>query len=237
MLKRFYLSKNYIRSLPDIIDHSPTAFLYRTIGELGNLAFRVKTGYKTRQPHNFQELLTAFGESQECLGLPIGKSNFKNETLSTLTSLEAKEKIFEKKVQSFILGGDPRVIYASAENCGIKAILPYAATNMMHFFKGLEINLIDVLKPKRFIYRYLKELIGKDNFKNLYSIGNQDHRNKAKFFGNWEEKIVQNTKFGQELGNFVKNASLPSFIKYNSNDLRDLHFVYWLINVLKKTSK
>lgn len=234
LIKRFYLSKNYIRSFPDIKDRISAAFLYRLGGELGNLAFRIKNGYRLRQAKNSQELLTAFEESEDLLALPAKKYNFKNRT-TPLTSLEVKKILFERALQGPNTAGNTRTVYASADNFGTKAVLPYAATNMMHFFRGLEIGTLDVLRGKRFIRRYLKELLGDNNYKKLYcSFKDKDYHIQYIHHLDWNKRIIQHSKFGQELSDVIKKAHLPSFISYNSSNLHNLIHIYWFINVFKK---
>lgn len=240
LLTRFYLSKNYIRTLSDIKNHSPVDFLYRIIGESGNLAFKIKEKREIRQPKNFQELLSAFESSKSYLGLVDRKNNnFENKDLPIqLTSSQARERFFERKVQTFILGGDPRVIHTTVEIFGLnKAVLPYAAVNMMHFFKNLEINLLDIIKPKRFIYRFLKEIIGNKNFKKIYSIEKQDLGHKSESSVAWTcDSLFKNTKFGQELSNFIQESDLPLFIKnnYNLENMDNSISIFWVVEVIRK---
>jgi len=234
ILRRFYLSKNYLKSLCDIKGNGLISPLFRAGGEIGNIAFQIKTKQKTRQPKNFQELLEAFENSQEYICLVKKDYNREKKVLlNNISSLNAKKIIFERKMQSFILGGDPRAIYSSADIFKIKAVLPYSAENMIHFFRRLEMNLADIVKPKRFIYRYLKELLGSKNFKRIYSFKIKNYKKRIRS-ENWEKKILENTKFGQELQRVVKNANLPSFLKYDPANLYNLISVYWFITILKK---
>jgi len=244
-IKRFYLSKQYICSFPDISDKIPLRFLYRTAGELGMLAFRIKRGLNIRQPKTFKEFLNAYENSEEYLPLPFKDKSLidKNIFNNSLSYSDAKKLFFDRKVQSFITGRDPRVIYAAAEEFRIKAILPYSATNMIFFFRHLEMNLVDVLKPKKFIYRYLEELYGKKQYKKLYLLKNEEYQSKSESFLTWEDwqkAVIQDTKFGQELKKETEKINLPrDFIERikNSCDLFNIQHllgIFWLKSILEK---
>lgn len=244
-LKRFYLTKQYICSFPDIFDKIPLRFLYRTAGELGRLAFRVKRGLNVRQPKTFKEFLNAYENSEEYLSLPFKDKSLidKNIFNNSLSYSDAKKLFFDRKVQSFIIGRDPRVIYAAADKLQIKAVLPYSATNMIFFFRHLEMNLSDVLKPKKFIYRYLEELYGKKQYRKLYLLEKKEYQSKSESFLNWadwQKAVIQDTKFGQELKKETEKINLPrDFVKEikNSCDLFNIQHligIFWFKSILEK---
>lgn len=244
IIGRFYLSKEYISSLSDIEDKVPIGFLYKMVGEMGNLAYRIKKGYHLKQPKTFQELSNAFEKSEELLALPFKNSNFKSKfSQPHLNSLEARKHMFERMVQSYIAGPEGRAIHAAAESHLLKPILPYSATNMIYFFRNLEMSCVDVLKPKKFIYRYLRELLGKNNYKRLYSFRTKYFFKTPKGFltyEKWQKKFINETKFGIELKTAVKemissNTFLKEFKDFSdSNNVYYLIGIFWLGNVLKK---
>lgn len=244
-IKRFYLTKEYIRSLDDISDKSNLRLFYRTLGELGRLAFMAKRKLNIRQPKTFKELLLAYEYSEEYLSMPFNGVSYKDNNLDfqKIGSNEAKKLFFERKVQSFLIGRDPRVIYVAPESYNIKAFLPYSATNMMHFFRGLELNFKDILKPKKFIYRYLQELCGKD-YKKIYSWKEENYQSKSFLtWEKWQEEIIKNTKFGQELTSKIQDIDIPNkFLEptrepINLNDIQHVIGLFWLQNILAETKK
>ena len=46
----------------------------------------------------------------------------------------------------------------------------------------------------------------------------------------------KNTKFGQELGNFIQKSDLPLFIKnnYNLENMDNLISIFWVVEVIRK---
>ncbi|MFH1968262.1 MAG: asparagine synthase-related protein [bacterium] len=242
-IRRFYFSKEYIKSLPDIKDKNSAGFIYRLIGEAGNLALKVKLGYNTRQPKDFQELVSAWENSPAFLALPLKNSNFKRKFFQPdLDSTEARKHMIEKMVQFMIAGRDGRAIHEAAKECDLKPILPYSATNMIHFFRGMETSLIDALKPKRFTYRYLEELIGKDNYERLYSSPRKDFLKKSEPYLNfrqYQSAIINETNFGSDLKAAVKNmiSFNPIMDKfkelYNFDSLYCLPDLFWLGRTLQ----
>jgi hypothetical protein len=236
--RRFYLTKEYIKSLPDIKDRTPARLLYRLIGELGNLAWRVKRGDDTKQPRDFQELVSAWQKSPGFIALPLKDMNYeRNTSQSPLTYSEAKKQMLERMVQYMVAGRDGRSIHDIAGECGLKPILPYSATNMIHFFRGLELSLIDVFKPKRFIYRYLEELLGKSNYKRLYALPKKDFLKRSKSLVNiekWQKAVINETNLGIELKTAVKDmiSSNPILNKFehlaNFDSTYYLNHMFWL---------
>ncbi|MBI4122955.1 MAG: hypothetical protein HY458_01160 [Parcubacteria group bacterium] len=230
LLKRFYLSKQYWSTFPDIQERSFLRFLWRHVGAVGMLAFRHKRNTPFRQPRSFREFLYTFEQAEESLGLPRGESIGESEHRPRPITLgEAKKLFFDRKVQSFLTGRDPRIKYAAAELHGMEAHLPYSAANMLYFFRGLELGLRDVLYPKRFIYRYLQELLGKSAFLSLYGSRRIPEQNKTFLTWNeWQANILDHTSFGKEL----RGATPPSFsLPFNVRNLQHVFDVFWLSQV------
>jgi hypothetical protein len=115
---------------------------------------------------------------------------------------QAREHFFAWKAQSFLTGRDPRVRYTVADHYGFEAVLPYTAANMLQFFRGLEMDFRDVFTPKRFIYRYLEELLGKSAYAALYR-GQEKHVSASSLpsltWAQWQEHVLSSTVFGREL--------------------------------------
>jgi len=244
-IKRFYLTKEYITSLSGIKEKARLAILWRSIGELGRLAFTVKRGLKIRQPKSFREFLSAYENSEEYLVLPFKNSKTvdKNIPERHLGYFEARRMFFDRQLQSYITGRDSRVVHASSREYGIKSILPYAAVNMISFFRELDMDLSDVLKPKKFIHRYLKELYGKKQYKEIYSLQKREYQENSEIFliySDWQKKVIQETKFGQELKYETDGLnSFPDFTKriknsYNPFNIQHLLGVFWFKGILER---
>lgn len=244
--KRFYLSDGYIRSLSDIKNKSVASGLYWLFGQVGLKGFEAKRKLSLKQARNFQEFLTAYEESEEYLSLLSKNKSYQiSELPIKIYSLEAKRKIFDRKIQSFLIGRDPRVVYSAADIFGFDAILPYSATNMLHFFRNFKIGFFDVLKPKRFIYRYLKEILGEKNYDNIYSLSKKEYEreynSKEELTDEEYYKKVAKSNFGKELCTAVKKIDFPKSIlskfgnieeRYNNNQY--LLSFYWINSTLQK---
>ena len=240
ILKRWYLTKEYWQSLSGISDRNPFGFFMRAVGSLGPLALYMRRGIWFRQPKTFGELLHAFEHAEEALALPRSQAPQGN-SLDTMTSLEAKQMFFERKVQTFLIGGDPRIHQAAAENFSCDAVLPYSAANMMHFFRGLPLTLRDVFHPKRFIYQYLEELLGKKAYLRLY--GSRRILATAKRYLTWKEwqaSILQNTRFGEGLRESLELARTHGIRKreevqgFDEQNLQHMIDSAWFSEVMKR---
>jgi len=239
ILKRWYLTKEYWQSLSGISDRNPFGFFMRAVGSLGPLALYMRRGVWFRQPETFGELLHAFEQAEEALALPRSQTPRGN-SLNTMTSLEAKQMFFERKIQTFLIGGDPRVHQAVAENFSCDSVLPYSAANMMHFFRGLPLTLHDVFHPKRFIYQYLEELLGKKAYLRLY--GSRRILATAKRYLTWKEwqaSILQNTRFGEGLRESLKLARTHGIRKreehgFDEQNLQHMIGSAWFSEVMKR---
>ncbi|MDO8470746.1 MAG: asparagine synthase-related protein [bacterium] len=241
-IKRFYLSKEYWKSFPDIKDKSAFGFLWRWVGALGPPSLRLKRGFQMRQPSTFHELLHAFEESEEYIALPSATQKPEQGASSEMLSYaEAKRLFFDRKAQSFIIGRDPRAVYAAGEQEHVEVILPYSAANMVHFFRGLELGIRDVFWPKRYIYRYLQELLGASHFNSLY--GSQERFLPQVQYLNWQEwqkKTLFRTSFWNEIREEVKENPIVHALEkksspfFNKNSLYHIINLYWMQSVLRK---
>lgn len=235
LLKRFYLSREYWGTLSDISERTPFAPLFRLLGAGGAAAFSVRRGKIFSQPESFRQLLYAYEHAEESLGLLPSEMNKRNEKQDSKLSLEeAKLLFFDRKHQSFLTGRDPRVKYASCQKNGLEAKLPYTAANMLHFFRGLELNWRDTISPKRFIYAYLKELLGSRVFVQLYGtrkVPPQKRNERYLTFAEWQKDILEHTTFGKALG---ERKQLASPFSFNPDNLQHAFDLYWLGKVVEK---
>ena len=67
------------------------------------------------------------------------------------------QSIYLNKVRSFMDGRDPKVVYASGQIFNIDVLLPFSTPIFVYFFYKMTYDINYILKPKDFLYRYLKE--------------------------------------------------------------------------------
>lgn len=239
LLKRFYLSREYWGTLNDISERSPCAPLFRLLGAGGAAAFSVRRGKIFSQPESFRQLLFAYEQAEESLGLLPSEMNKRSEKRDSKLSLkEAKLLFFDRKHQSFLTGRDPRVKYGSCQKNGLEAVLPYTAANMLHFFRGLELNWRDTLAPKRFIYAYLRELLGKQPFAKLYGkrvLPLAKRKEHYATFAEWQKDILEHTMFGKALGEYSSaKPEIRDLFSFNPDNLQHAFDLYWLGKVVER---
>jgi hypothetical protein len=181
--------------------------------------------------------MAVFADSEEDLPLPAKDSKRRAGSLQRLSTKKAREEFFAWKAQSFLTGRDPRIRYTVAKHYGFEAVLPYTASNMLQFFRGLEMNFRDIFAPKRFIYRYLEELLGKSAYNELYR-GQARHAPDASSltWTQWQENVLANTVFGRELREEAIVRGLPKQFQaetdWNPSDLQHHLGLYWVNRVL-----
>ena len=117
MLKRWYLSREYWESLPDVTTGKKAwKRIMRLGGEMGMLALRVKKNMRLRQPVSFAELLFAFENEEGSFRFPkAGSAPQKSFLIGAVSYEEAKHLFFDRKMQTFLAGGDPRIHYGGAD--------------------------------------------------------------------------------------------------------------------------
>lgn len=239
ILKRWYLSKEYWSTFPDIKERSSLSLLSRLGGELGLQMLRSKKGMQVRQPKTFAEFLYVFEHKEGSYRFPAPGDNptekFSDQPLSYQ---EAKELFFDRKLQTFLTGGDPRIHYGLADKMQKEVVLPYTAANMINFFRGMELTLMDSIYPKRYIYRYLKELLGVKAFKTLYgSRGNPPKNVHYLTWQEWQKEAAENTTFGKELfKNAERTFTEVPFLKELWNPYNQVHLLsmFWMGEIISR---
>jgi hypothetical protein len=241
MLKRWYLSREYWEVLPDITTRKPWNQAMKWGGEVGMLALRLKKGMRVRQPESFAELLFAFENEEGSFRFPkAGSAHQEDSGIGSLSYQEAKHLFFDRKIQTFLSGGDPRVHYGAADTIGGEAMLVYSAANMMAFWRGLPLTLRDVFSPKRYIYQYLQELLGKKAYKSLYgkhvsALPGSEYVTWAE----WQKQVLQDTRFGKEVREEAGRLSEFPFLAEicNPDVLHHSLDAFWMLEVFKKVKQ
>lgn len=208
-LRRFYFAKEYWQGFPDITGNKLVGAAARTLGALGPIAWRLAHKQALRQPTSFRELMTTFADSEQELPLPARDSKRLVGFARKLSTRQAREEFFAWKAQAFLVGRDPRIRYVVADHYGFESVLPYTAANMLQFFRGLETGWRDIFTPKRFIYRYLEELLGRKAYAELY-IGQEKRVSRVSplTWAQWQEDVLTNTVLGKELVEAVRGGGV-----------------------------
>lgn len=230
LIRRYYLSREYFTSLSDITDSSYISPIIRLVGYFGSTLMSTRKYCKIGQPKNFNQLAVNFLTSDNYLALSNNYDINLHPLSQKISTLKARQRLFDEKLSSYITGRDSRVIYSACNIFKLDTILPFSATNMIHFFRNLEMRWKDVIYPKRYIYNYLKELMGSKNYKKIYSSHYISIDNIAK----WEENIIKNTIFGQQL--LFERSKEGSFVKYfvKNNNLQNLLSLFWYKKIKKE---
>jgi len=190
-------------------------------------------GY-VRQPRTFGEFITAFLQSEDYTALLKENEQEVLRVDRMLTTEKAREILFTTKLNSYLVGRDPRIVYTAARIAGMRAVLPFSAVNMLHFFRHLELSLLDVFLPKRFIHYYLKELIGVKAYRSLY-LKRLPGNPKDLSFRQWQKVLITKTQFGKALMDEtidMRERGWNSLI--DPLNLQHLLSLYWLKRVIMK---
>ncbi|MBU1014875.1 hypothetical protein KKI17_00330 [Patescibacteria group bacterium] len=238
-LRRFYLTKEYWQGFPDVSGNRFVGKFARILGQLGPIAWKRMHAEALRQPTSFQELVNAFENAQGTPPFPAkGKESMPGFSTKR-TTREAREEFFAWKAQAFLTGRDPRIRYTVANHYGFEAVLPYTASNMLGFFRGLEMDFRDVFSPKRFIYQYLEELLGKKAYAELYKGQERRVQNASPLtWAQWQEDVLSNTVFGRELreaaiaGGLLRRFEVEDI--WNRSDLQHVLGPVWVQYVFEE---
>ncbi len=247
-LRRFYLTREYWQGFPDVTGNKVVGMIARAVGAVGPIAWRLVHKQTLRQPRSFQELMEAFAAADGTPAfLPKTDGSLKNHARARgasehLTTRQAREKLFVWKAQAFLTGRDARVFYTTAGRYGLEAVLPYTAANMLQFFRNLEMTLRDVWDPKRFIYWYLEELLGKKAFKELYIRQVERVQDISRLtWTQWQENVLSNTQLGQELREVALKSGLRSKLgverDWNPSDFQHVLSLAWLQYVFSEVER
>ncbi len=247
-LRRFYLTREYWQGFPDVAGNRMIGGVARAMGALGPVAWRLVHKQDLRQPRSFQELIEAFALADGTPPFLPKMSESPNEYararggLERLTTRQAREKLFAWKAQAFLTGRDARVFYATAGRYGMESVLPYTSANMLQFFRSLEMTLQDVWDPKRFIYRYLEELLGTKAFKELYIRQAERVQDISRFtWTQWQEHVLSNTQLGQELREVALKSELRNQLgverDWNPSDFQHVLSLAWLQYVFSEVEE
>jgi hypothetical protein len=226
-LKRYLLSREYFTSLPDIAERSVAAPLWRLLGYGAAKALSRRYAMCYRQPANFEELFHGYQASPHYTALRSVTAERRQPVHPALTALEARERLFDYKLSSYLLGGDHRAITSAAGIHGISCMLPYSSAGLVHFFRSLETTWRDVLSPKRFIRAYLEELIGDRAYRELYGHRTRRTVGVGRKKDDRRRSVLGHTRFGQGLLEEVRRSNAADLQAGAKTELQDLLRLYW----------
>ena len=155
LLKRFYLSREYMSTLPDVKERGS-----KVMGWLALLAAEIfKIGYGDHAmtlPRNVMEYQHRFRSCDDYVVLRDDGVEY-SELASPISASELKENLFKDKL-AYIRGGDSQIICSSARLSNADVAFPFSTMSLVEWFNSCQLNYKDVVHPKRFVYRYIKEL-------------------------------------------------------------------------------
>lgn len=238
--KRFFMSESYFSTLPDIKEKS--SLWAKVLAKVGCKAFQKAYGRSDLTlPKNKNELISNFFSSR--FYTIFGHDDIINNNLISaegkLFAYELKRELFKVKM-SFLKGGDASVISAIGNCNNIDVILPYSEPEMVDYFDGLHLTYKDIINPKRFVYKYIREFSCRyGSGINNYDISSNKIRNSL---GNISEissvfrNILDNTNIGMELSYISGTEGKDSvdeflikvhryWMKYEYELLREQHHV------------
>ena len=228
-LRRFFTSEEYISTLRDVPGKS--SLKVKAISRIGLAMFKHHFRQKNLQlPVSAAELVHNFHDSGEYTVFTEKEQKIDDGNFSS--PLEVKRRLFDSKLE-YIRGGDPLVISTCGEINNIPVILPYSEQRMIKYFYNLRLTLRDVMKPKRYVYRYISEFAGKyGNGINVFGADKEEARRKFPEIKTLNEafaEVISSTSYGRFMREKVKAelSGRVSLFRFAS-----LLNTYWLNRVL-----
>lgn len=158
VIKRFYLSEQFQRGLAGVEGASTP--LDRIVARAGLGIFKLY--FKDRSlslPTDLDGYLSRFKNSDDYTvfhGAAVPRLAFDSEAADA--SLGAvKSRLLGIKLP-YLRGGDALAISAIASQSGSAAVFPYSSIAMLPWFNSGRYGVVEVLHPKRFVYRYVREI-------------------------------------------------------------------------------
>lgn len=229
LYKRFYLCEEYFNYL-----QNKKNLMYGLIAFIGNFIYSFLKKEKTFLPNDLLSLIDNYKNSYDYTVF----STDKKENFSKIIEVEkVKQKLFKYKVENYLKSGPSQVIDVASSLYNIKDfILPYSSENMLSVFSNIKLNFKNILKPKEYIYIYIKELSLKYNKK----ITKYDYISKKDLLEKYQNiedihssymSIMTKTNFGKELSNLTLQNKPKGYtgVQYLQTCLN----YYWKLKVIK----
>ena len=204
IINRFVLSDAYGRMLNGI--HG--AQRYQLVKKLLDAAFRslYRSYYRRRfeTPNSFDQLIGYLNEPDRVPALPVaGTENYErmgsSEPTKDVSVNEIRSALFDATLQS-LPNRYHEIQLQAMKLFDTQMVLAYSTPCMVHVLRNLHLTALDVLIPKRFVYRYAREL----------GLSKSDFRSEG-LSGRWRSsdwlKVFESTSFGKELNHEADSAA------------------------------
>jgi hypothetical protein len=205
VINRFVLSDAYGRMLNGISG----AQRYRPLKKLLDAAFRsiYQSYYKQRfeTPNSFDQLIEYLNGLDRVPALLVAGTESHERKGSSKPSKdiavnEIRSALFDATLQS-LPNRYHKIQLQATKLFGTEMVLAYSTPCMVHVFRNLHLTALDVLIPKRFMYRYARELgLSKSDFRS-----DESRRTRAGS-SDWL-KVFESTSFGEELNHEADRAA------------------------------
>lgn len=240
--KRFYLSEEYIRLMPDV--EGKGNIWSDLLGKIGLQLFRRTTHQADLQlPANADELIAYFAHSNDYTVFGKGTGNDGIIRVGSCgkelrSAFDVKTELYKIKL-SYLKGGDSQAVETGGYLNGVKIVLPYSEQEMVEYLSNLHLTKKDVWKPKRYSYQYLNEFIPKYG-NEIASFVQPSAAQLKERFGDVQdlyvafEGVLNNTSFGQSLS---KGAGIEASGYTGLQRFDSLLRAYWfnkVINMLQE---
>lgn len=236
LLKRFYLSEEYFKTLPDVIgkDHISD----KIIARIGLRMFSRATKNKNiTLPTSSIQLLENFYNSNDYTVFGEKDNNQYFNKIEMYTPFELKKDLFKYKL-NYIKGGDSQAVEVGGYINNVKVILPYSDYRMVDFLSQVRLTRKDVLFPKRYSYMYLSEFETKYG-KDFISFKEPSKKQLQKRFKGVEDlykaftDITEKTNWGKQMQKKAGSQArgYTGLMRYNS--LLNAYWYHRLIEIMQ----
>ncbi|MBB6454543.1 hypothetical protein HNQ94_003032 [Salirhabdus euzebyi] len=214
LFRRYFLSDMYISAL----DKVEGGFLVNTliqkaIGVSGAKLYSTlkRTGYKP--PKDVYEFIQNFNTSYDnTIFTNLDKKSIQGDIKdSSITLQSVRNELFKQKVEGYLSSGESEVVFQTNMKNNLTTILPYSSEIMIPILRSLRTTIKDVLKPKRFMYKYTNEfstVYGKSvmdfNLRTENELTKEHNQNYDAHYA--ANQILNTTVFGRQLKEINKDT-------------------------------
>lgn len=239
IINRFMLSDAYGRMLNGVNGHEKYGLAKKAFDF--SLRSFCQTVYKQRieTPNTIEELVYYHNESYTDAVQVTGKQNesytCSPETSETIAVSDIRKRLFEEELGGFFTGGDHKIQLQAKKLFNVENVLLYSMPNMVHVLRNINLSWPDVLFPKRFAYRYARELgLRKSDFNAWRSYIASLRRPRS---GNKSIELIDSTSLGAELHKKSKNSPIKKLLIPDTTSkyqwLRELK-IFWISKIHEK---
>lgn len=205
--KRFCITEEYYQSFPQVSGYSKAKQIRnRIIAQAGCILYRRMKHTRVCLPNNVEDLINNYLNSYDYT--IYSTENVKKEIKLENRQYEPheiKKIIYNYKVKNFLKSGAPMVIDVISHLYGIEDyILPFSSEFMLPIWQDVRLRNTNILEPKKFIYRYIKEFESEYG-KEISVFDNVTERECEKKYGVMEtvhtayETVMQTTDIGKSI--------------------------------------